>query len=124
MRIQFNTGYVTNSSSTVHFFRKSEIEANPKAMAYVNMLGLDDSGYLGATHLCRGQGDAIIWADWAIQDAIDYDLEGYMGQTDAELTGGDVVAVLASDERETLAERFVSMMRNVGVFPFSQDERH
>lgn len=125
MRVQFNTGFVTNSSSTVHFYDKKEIENNPSAMAYIKMLGLDEVGYFGATYLSRGQGDAILWADWAVQDARDSDRADEYGMEDSipEREGG-VVAVLASDEMETLAERFNAMMRLVGIHPFDDQERH
>jgi hypothetical protein len=121
MRLQFNTGYVTNSSSTVHFYDKKQIEENPAAMGYVRMLGLDEDGYLGATYLSRGQGDAILWADWVVDSAREAAEGDDYGQP---LPAGDIVAVMISDEMSTTAEIFVRWMESLGIHAISTEEYH
>ena len=125
LRLQFNTGFVTNSSSCVHFFNKKDILENPSAMAYIRMIGLDKvaCGYFGADYLCRSQGDAVIWSESAVEDAREYDRDGEYGCHE-DIPVGDVVLVLASSEVETFAQRFWSMMQSLGITAHSMEERH
>lgn len=122
LTIQINTGFVTNSSSTIFFYDKTEIMNNPGAMAYIRMLGLE-SGFevLGRYGLSRSAGDCVVWngGDAARESDIDQDVD--LDDIDIDNT---VISYESDEVGETIASKFNNAMAACGIHPILSTEVH
>lgn len=126
LKMQINTGFVTNSSSTIFFYDKKEIMENPGAMAYIRMLGLDKTEYIGNPGIDRGKGDITMFDCEGIEAYLTYDdIDTILQMIGDGRTLSDVCMSYRSDEvGDTISYKFTSAMSRCGIHPFTSDEMH
>lgn len=111
-RISINSGFVTNSSSVVHYFDKGLLD-HPKAVAFMEAYEIDE-GFVGEDLWYRSHCDSILISKDSKEEAIKNLNSGdYANYAPSINPGGEEVIIIYGDEYDSLAQAFAHLLKQI-----------
>lgn len=111
-RISINSGFITNSSSVVHYFDKKLLD-HPKVAAFMEAYEIGE-GFVGDDLWYRSQCDSILISKASKERAIEnLNSSNYADYAPSINSGGDEVIIIYGDEYDSLAQDFAHLLEQV-----------